>query len=200
MAVATRIEPLSRDLSILVDDTLSPKAQSKAIAAFARGELKEAQEINGRALGRVPRHKTWVDGRAEAPLDSVKPDGGRIVFAFEILVDVLQFIAATLREKSPVGPPDGGHYRDSHKLFADGVAADALRPPPAAEYVWLNTAPYARKIEVGSMRMTVPGSDHVYEQTRQIAARRFGNTAAIRFTYRSTVGASRVPALTVTPR
>lgn len=199
MAVATRIEPLSRDLSILVDDTLSPRAQSRAVAVFAREELREAQQINGRALGRVPPHDTYVDGRHEAPLESVKADGGNIRFEFEILVEVLIFIAQTLYAKSPVKT---GAYRESHRLYADGqlVTTGAQLAPIAREYVYLSDLPYSRKIEVGSMNMTVAGSDHVYEQTRQIAARRFGNIANIRFTYRAAAGGSRVPALTVTPR
>ena len=199
MAVATRIEPLSRDLSILVDETLSPKAQSKAVAAFARGELREAQTINGRALGRVPRHKTVVDGRTEAPLETVKADGGRIVFEFEILVDVLIFIAQTLYAKSPVLT---GRYRESHQLYADGVlvTSGAQLAPAADRYTFLNPLPYSRKIEAGKMKLRVPGSSHVYEQTRQIATRRFGNVAAVRFIYQTVAGADRVPALTVTPR
>jgi hypothetical protein len=202
MPVATKIEPLGKELSILIDDTLSPRAQSEAFAGFARSELREAQTINGRALGRVPAHKTWVDGRAEAPLETVKPDGGRIVFRFEIVADVLIFVAATLREKSPVGPPAGGHYRDSHQLFADGVLVPGgpQAAPPAALYVFLNPTPYSRKIEAGLMKMAVPGTDHVYEQTRQIAASRFGNVATIRFTYQAAAGGDRVPALIVTPR
>lgn len=198
MAIATRIEPLGKDLSILIDESLSPEAQSEAFASFARAELREAEEINRRALGRVPRHKTFVDGRPNAPLETVKPDGGTIRFEFEIVVDALQFIAATLTAKSPVRT---GRYRDSHTLFADGVEASVVNPPPAESYVFLSRLPYARKIEAGRMKMTVPGSSHVYEQTRQIAARRFGNVAAIRFTYRSVAGADdRVPAIAVTAR
>lgn len=199
MAVTTRIEPLGRELSILIDETMSPRAQSKAFADFARVELREAQEINGRALGEVPRHKTFVDGRAEAPLETVKPDGGRIVFEFEILFDVLRFIAFTLVEKSPVKT---GRYRSSHQLFADGVQVLTQGElfPAAREYVFLNPLPYARKIEAGKMKMSVPGSSHVYEQTAQIARRRFGNIAQIRFTYRALAGGERLPALTVTPR
>lgn len=199
MAVSTRIEPLSKDISLLIDESLSPRAQAKAVATFARQELREAQTINARALGRTPKHRTWVDGRAEAPLESVKPDGGRIVFEFEILVDVLIFIAQTLYAKSPVLT---GRYRESHQLYADGVlvTTGAQLAPQAERYTFMSTVPYARKIEAGKMRMKVPGSSHVYEQTRQIASRRFGNVAKIGFTYQALAGRDRVPALTVTPR
>jgi hypothetical protein len=198
MPVPTKIDPLSRDLAILIDETLSPAAQSRAFADFALAELREAQIINRQALGSVPPHDTFVDGRLNAPLESVDADGGRIIFEFEILVDVLVYVAEMLYAKSPVKT---GAYRSAHKLFADGVEVE--RPeqaPPASEYVFLNPLPYARKIEAGKMQMSVAGSDHVYEQARQAAARRYSNIAAIGFTYRALAGSDRVPAITIKPR
>jgi len=44
-----------------------------------------------------------------------------------------------------------------------------------------NPAPYSRKIEAGRGKMSVPG--HVYEDAALIVVARFGNQAAIKFTF-----------------
>lgn len=197
MVVATKLQPLSRDLNIMIEETLSPTARSKAFADYARAELVEAKRINGNALGEVPPYRTWVDGTPEAPLETVDPDNGRILFEFEILLDVLVGVADMLYQKSPVLT---GLYRSSHTLFADGIEVSPSSAPPAREYVFLNPLPYARKIEVGKMNMIVPGSAHVYEQVKQLASRRYSNVAKISFSYRAVSGSERVPALVIVPR
>lgn len=207
MAVRTRIQPLSQSLDILVRDTLSPAARSKAVAAFAREKLQEAQAQNSRVLGRMPEHRQFVDGAEGKPLDQVRPDGGRIVFEFEIAQDIVPAILAELERVSPVL---SGDYRNSHMVFADGRQVLPGEPVPAAqEYVFLNPQPYARRIELGKMKMRVSGTDRVFQQAQRAAARRFGNLASIRFSYRSPIGtaqtgkagrASRVPAIVVTMR
>lgn len=207
MAVRTRIQPLSQSLDIVVRDTLSPAARSKAVAAFAREKLAEAQAQNSRVLGRVPDHRQFVDGAEGKPLDQVRPDGGRIVFEFEIAQDIVPAILAELERVSPVL---SGDYRKSHLVFADGRQVLPSEPVPVArEFVFLNPVAYARRIELGKMTMRVPGTDQVYQRATEAAKRRFGNLASIKFSWRAPVGlpqrsrtgrASRVPALIVTMR
>ncbi len=207
MAVRTRIQPLSQSLSILVRDSLSPAARSKVAADFAREKLREAQAQNARVLGREPEFQQFVDGSAGKALDLVNPDRGRIVFEFDIAQDIVPVILAELER---VSPELSGDYRKSHLVFADGRQVLAGESVPAAEeYVFLNPVAYARKIELGAMKMRVPGTDRVYQQAQRAAASRFGNIARIRFTYRSPIGtaqsgkagrASRVPALSVVMR
>lgn len=207
MAVRTRIQPLERTLRLITDNALSPRAQSAAVAAFAREKLKEAQAQNRRVLGRVPAHRQFVDGSEGKALEQVRADGGRIAFTFEIAADLTGFILAELQRVSPV---DSGDYRKSHLIFADGreVAAGADLAG-VEEVVFLNTQPYSRKIEAGTMRMKVDGTSGVYQQATRAAQRRFGNLAAINFEYRSPIGtaqrgkagrASRVPAISVEMR
>lgn len=207
MAVRTRIQPLSQSLDILVRDTLSPAARSKAVAEFAREKLKEAQAQNSRVLGRMPEHRQFVDGAEGKPLDQVRPDGGRIVFEFEIAQDIVPAIKAELERVSPVL---SGDYRKSHLVFADGRQVLPGEPVPAArEFVFLNPVAYARRIELGKMTMRVPGTDQVYQRATEAAKRRFGNLASIRFSFRSPIGtaqagkagrASRAPAIVVVMR
>lgn len=218
MAVVTRVEPIESTIALTVDRNLSPAAQRKSIAAFAREKLKDAQNRNERALGRVPPHETFVDGRRDASLDSVSPEGGVIVFEFEMIGESLMWILETLRDRSPV---ISGAYRRGHKLFADGreiAAPTKATLAQADEFVFTNTVPYARKIEIGRTEsgraFVVQVPNRIYERTAEDAQRRFGNIVRVKFSYRSPIlsyggaasrrggleRATRAPAIVVTPR
>lgn len=207
MPVSTRIQPLSQALDIVVQDTLSPAARSRAVAGFARETLREAQAQNRRTLKREPAYRQFVDGAEGKPLEQVRADGGRIVFEFDIAEDITTAIMAMLVDLSPV---DTGDYRQSHFLFADGrMVLKGEAAPPAEEYTFLNLMEYSRAIELGRMKMRVEGTSRVYQQAARIAQGRFGNLASIDFTYRSPRGsatsgkagrAARTPAIVVTMR
>jgi hypothetical protein len=192
MPISTRITSIGKDITAFLDEALSPKAQSEALAGFAREELSKAQQRNKQALGRVPDHTTAVDGKSEAPLETVKPNGV-IVFEFELVLEALLWIAAQLRQHSP---ERSGRYARSHILLADGFEVDVGEPPPAHSYEFVSTVPYARKIERGLSELAPDG---VYEVVAALAQRRFGNQARVDFTYAS-VGGERQPAIVVTPR
>jgi hypothetical protein len=184
VAVRTRVEPLDRDVSLLIDELLSPQAQSKQFAAAAQVFLNEADETNLQVLGRVPRNKTFVDGREGAALSSVRPDGV-IVREYELVIDLLVFIADELRA---VSPHRSGRYQKSHTLFADGTEVPpGAVIPDANEYVFLSDAPYARKIEGAKGR--APESPMaprgVYQITALKANARYSNLAKIKFVWRS---------------
>jgi len=180
MAIRSRITPINRDVMLRLCPTLDPKERSRRIAAYARDALAEAQEVNRQASGGVPGHTTFVDGREGAPLESVNPDNGVIVFRFELVTDLLAWIDKTLQAHSPVR---SGRYQRSHVLIADGLGVDLDGPiPEASEYAFVNTQPYARKIESGLSRQAPDG---VYEAVAVLASRRFGNVARIFFHFRS---------------
>jgi len=191
MPVRTRIDPIARDINLIVNEMLSPAAQSKAVADFARSAIADADQTNRTILGRLPPKTVTVDGRPGATLDSVTPSGV-IIAEWELSIDVLAWIAQKLIERSPVG---SGKYKKSHTLFADGVettVGEAL--PGAEEYVFLNPVPYARKLEIGKTKsgrdflVSVP--NRIYERTAQDAKARFGNIVNIRFSYRAPEGGS----------
>lgn len=200
MALATRVQPIVRDLELLQKADLGPKAQSAMLAAFAAEAIEEAKQQNKQVLGVVPPYDVYVDGREGAPLASVKPDGV-IRAEFELVNEALAWIYEQLQIHSPVLT---GRYASSHELFADGVdVGNPNAAPPAAEvYTFMNTQEYARKIERGA---SPQAPDGVYQAVATLAARRFGNIAKIRFTYASIAGnvksrSSRQPAITVTMR
>lgn len=183
MAVSVKFEPIDRNTILWLKEDLTPEAQSKALANFAMDALHEAQDTNKRALGRVPSHETWVDGRQGAQLGSVKPEG-RIIFEFDFLVQSFAWIGEMLEKNSP---KKSGRFSKSHIFLADNVEADPKNPPPAEEYVYVNTQPYARKIERG---MSAKAPAGVYQGVATMSNRRFGNVARVSFGYRSLLGSS----------
>lgn len=111
----------------------------------------------------------------------------RLVFRYLAMQDVVDFALMTLRDRSPVGAAGDKHpglYRDSHTVFLNGhVVQDgnvgAFR---AGDQINIsNPVPYARKIEIGKMQMSVPA--HVYEDAALVVAGRYGNRAAVKFTF-----------------
>lgn len=179
MAVRTKITPINRNIELIMQRTLSAEARSARLAAHARTRLSEAQEINRQALGRVPPHQTFVDRREGAPLESVKPDGV-IVFDFELLDDLFSWIGEQLVLHAPVLT---GAYQRSFAFFADGVEIEPGQPVPTfREALFINTQPYARKIERG---YSDQAPDGVFQAVATLAKKRFGNMASIRFSYRA---------------
>lgn len=178
-SIRTRFKPFDRAAVLRAMQGETPKEQSARHAAFARQQLAAAQEVNRSALGITPDHETFVDGRKGAAPEEVKP-GGVIVFEFALLFSACEWIAATLLEHSPVR---SGAYVRSFVFTADGDVVDPMAGiPEAREYVFTSTAAYARKIERG---LSPQAPDGVFEAVAALAARRFGNIASIKFSYRN---------------
>jgi hypothetical protein len=177
-----KLGTIGRELQIKLADTLSIENRQKIAANIAKDVLNETLASNRAILGHDTEYEQFVDGRADAALNSVNPDGGTIVFTFDVVNSALEWIGKQLLLNSPVGKGPI-HYKDSHILLADGVEIDADGEiPPADEYVFVNKLPYARKIERGESEQAPDG---VYEVVADMASRRFGNVAKIRFTYRA---------------
>jgi hypothetical protein len=191
MALTIKLEPLSRDVQVLVGD-LGGDAASELLAAFAEEEIEDAKRINAAALGRVPPYKIFVDGAQGKPLTAVRPNG-IIVAEFELVSDVLIWISEQLFKFSPV---KSGLYQKSHELFADGrhVAVVDQLVPVADEYIFVNTVPYARKVERGSSSQAPEG---VYQAVAALARVRAGNISRISYTFATLPGGERNPAIVV---
>jgi hypothetical protein len=187
MALSVRITPIRRDLDVMFKQGIGDKAQSALLAAFALEKIEEAKAQNKQALGRVPPYKTYVDGREGAPLESVKPNGV-IRVEFQLVNEAIAWIYQQLQIHSPVLT---GRYANSHELFADGVQVDNPNAaPPAEEYVFLNTQPYARKIEGDLSRepSSRQAPEGVYEAVATLAQNKFSRLGKIRFSYRTPIG------------
>lgn len=178
-SISVKIDPIERDIAVILEEELSPKARSLTLASAAREAITEAEAVNRSVLGRVPTHDVYVDGRKGAPLESVRPDG-TILVEFDLISETLDWIGEMLVKHSPFLT---GRYSRSHVFLADGELIQPGAPVPnASEYVFTNLQPYARRIERGWSPQTPDG---VYEVVAAMANRRFSNIARIRFGYRS---------------
>ena len=191
-----KVDAVSQFVDLAIRRELSPEAQARAFAAFARDGIADAMRTNTRVLGRAPRLQVKVDGRAGVPLETVKPNGV-ILAEFDLLDEVLRWIAQLLVDRSPVR---SGEYVRGHRIFADGreiAVRGGEAVPPAAAYTFLNVVPYARKVEIGrtgsgrAFLIQVP--NRIYERTAKDARRRFGNLADISFSFAAPIGGSIVP-------
>lgn len=193
MATKTRIDSVATDISLIVDQMLSPAAQQMAVANYAADQIRQADAKNQRVLGRVPPKAITVDGRAGGSLDQVRAVGGSIIVEWELMTDVLVWIGNALKDRSPVV---SGTYRDSHTLFADGteIEVGSEIPGNVSELVFLSPLLYARKIEVGKTEsgrdFVIQVPNRIYERTARDANSRFGNIARISMTYRAPFGGS----------
>jgi hypothetical protein len=194
MAIRTRIDSISRDIDVFVNEMLSPDAQSKAVADFTRGAIADADQANKQILGRLPSRTVTVDGRQGAALESVRPVGGVIVAEWDLVNDVLTWIGQTLWDRSP---RVSGDYQNGHTLFADGVEVQrGQQVPPADTYTFINLVAYARKIELGKTKsgrdFVIKVPNRIYERTYKDAKSRFGNIAKITTGFEAATGAYRL--------
>lgn len=180
----------------------SPEAQSKRLASFAKREIARVKRENEAALERkLTPPRITVDGRKNAPLQSVKPSG-TIVAEFNLNIVAVQWILSELHKVSPVL---SGEYERSHIVLADGVEIDAAKLPKASEFIIVSVSPYARKIEgiAGRKPLSDQAPDGVYEAVAVVARNRFKQEAAVKFTFqevRTSEGESqRQPAIVVRP-
>jgi hypothetical protein len=146
--------------------------------------VKVAKREHGKVMSDPPipaRFRRFVDGRQGASEETVKGNGV-IFYQYPRIEVVAQYALEMLIKYSPVL---SGAYRNAHTIYAgDG------------EIVITNPLPYSRKIEIGHMKMRVPGSSQVYEQAVSATNRRYGNIAKALFTWRGIVGGAAVnPAL-----
>src|SRR3954468_801693 len=185
MPIKIKLDPISNLIPLVLDPAMKGTVRSRILANFARFEIAKAAAHNSRILGRQARYETFVDGRHNAPLDSVKPDG-RIIAEFELAEDVLLWIGDQLFTHSPWRT---GRYTRSHELFIDGRLYDPSGPFPTdfREAFFVNTQPYARKIEGGGSRAPLSNqAPHgVYQVVADLASKRFGNISSVRYGFRT---------------
>jgi len=181
-----RILNFRREFGVVLSNALSVEKRQQIAAAQATRILNNALAANKDATGRDSPYRQFVDGRENAPLDSVNPDHGLIAFQFDLIKPLLAWIGEQLVLHSPWGDPPI-HYAQNHIMLADGVEVipETEDIPAANEYFFINLVPYARKIERGESSQAPDG---VYDVVADMAQRRFGNIAKVGFTYRSLMG------------
>ena len=171
-----RLGGFARELTLATAGLTGPEAQ-RALAAFARQERDKVVAAK-RARNRIePQYTTAVNGRVGATEDSVKLPGP-IVYIFENHAEIAAYLVEFLKARSP---KDTGRFAQRFRYIQDGRYVSAHQLKADVEFYVINTEPYSRKIEIGAMKMSVP--PHLFEDARQAAQSRFGNTARFRVVY-----------------
>ncbi|AWK85031.1 hypothetical protein [Azospirillum thermophilum] len=179
--MGSNIDAVRRQITLLKNEALSPQAFVKLHAETARAELAKLEVDQGRYPTDV-----FVDGRRGAAEESVRY-GGVIEYHIHVMQDAVDWIYGEWVARSPVGPPEGGHYRDDILLFVDGYRRDAAEAgvvdvADAQEVVLISLRPYARKIARG---LSVQAPEGWIEVLAREARRRFSAVAKIDYEYRS---------------
>lgn len=163
-------------------------AVQKTIAETKKVLVRTAKREHAIIMRTSPQPVTFtrfVDGRKGAPEETVNPFGV-IVYQYPRLDVVVEFALETLRRLSPVR---SGLYRSSHTLYLNGTPVSNLSRYRSGDQIIIgNPLPYARKIEVGSMKMRVPGQ--IYERAVRAVNRRYGNVAKAVFNFRGFISGS----------
>lgn len=167
-----RFETFARDIAVATEG-LSPKAINAELARVARAELASAiSSGQGSAI-----YERYVNGRPNAPEESVEAPGP-ILYVFSWWPEIIEFAIEFLQRRSPVR---SGRFRDSWFVMVNEARFDNINSIPInATVLIVNDRPYARKIEVGHMRMSVPHG--VAEDARLAVRRQYGKVVDIRKT------------------
>lgn len=163
--MASNALAVARSIRLFADTNLAPAALSRILATRAR-ELRDDLIRTGQA---APSYATYVDGQLGANEDRVRPDGA-ILYRFSSLGQAAAFALGFCQGRSPV---DSGEFRRSWFLAVNGArwTGNINDIPPDAEVMVTNPLPYARKVDVGHMRMRVPHG--IVEAARQATMKKF---------------------------
>ncbi|MFW7267543.1 hypothetical protein ACMAUO_06175 [Gluconacetobacter sp. Hr-1-5] len=156
---------VARNIRLWADRTLSPAALSANLAARAIQARDDAIRS-----GSAPGHwTTYVDGRPNMPEATVQPDGV-ILYQFNLLGLAAAFAVGYCMSRSP---SRSGRYRKAWTVVVDGKPwkMDLNEIPDGSTVMIVNPEPYARKIDTGAMRMSVPPG--IVEGARQATRRKF---------------------------
>lgn len=184
MPVRTRVQAVDQIFKVLLDRTANPAAMSRQLASIAKTKAREAQAQNEKVTGQPSPYETIVDGRRGAQEESVLPEG-RIIHEFSVglKAEIIRNVYDMIQRHAPKLT---GRYAQSVRIYADGAEVSDPSAAVNAEYVVLvSTVAYGRKIEKGQSPQAPAGVFHVAADE---AAKRYGNVAAVKFTYASPTG------------
>lgn len=162
---------------------LSPEQINIKLAAFAKDSLASAIS-DGEASGRYVRS---VNGVIDAAEESVQAPGP-IIYQFLYLEEATRFALEFAKARSP---KSSGAYQSAWFALVNGQQWDEVSPIALdAEVIVTNDEPYARKIEVGSMTMSVP--PHITEDASQAIRREYSGSVSAKVSFVDLAGAYRL--------
>ncbi|MDR7034496.1 hypothetical protein [Mesorhizobium sp. BE184] len=171
--MATGFEFFARDLKVATA-SLEPTAINKAVAAFAKRELRRAI-AEGIAS---PKYERFVNGRQGAAEETYSAPGA-IVYEFVNWPVVIDAALAELRKRSP---RRSGRFASSFIVIASGraVVDDFTKIRTDAEIIITNFQPYVRKAETG--RLGIPAY-RLFTGTARSIRSRFAGAFTVKATF-----------------
>lgn len=168
-----RLNTFARDLQ-LATKGIAPEAINAELAKYAKSQLASAIS-SGEAS---PLYSRFVNGRPGAAEETVIAPGP-ILYVFSWWPEIIEFALEFLTERSP---QRSGRFRESWFVMVGGARVDDFAALPVGATVTItNDQPYARKIEVGHMRMSVPPG--VVEDGKVAVQRQYGKIVAVKKTF-----------------
>jgi len=135
-------------------ERMLPDAEDGLHERFITTAIERGLEIKRKNEGVIATQVQfdWMtDGVPDKPIESVEP-GGRVSFFYNPMAAVVNHAMKLLRELSPVGPSEDGHYSDAFKvLVADTENAwHEINWPSTVHAIHVNianTKPYSGSLE-----------------------------------------------------
>lgn len=156
-----------------------------ALAEVRQRLILTAKTEHAKVMRTEPRPRTFtrfVDGRRGLPEESVRANGV-ITYRYPRLEEVVRYAMDMLFKYSPVL---SGAYRKGHTIFVNGRPVANLSGLQDTDQIIIsNILPYARKIDVGAMKMRVAGTDRTYQRAVAATNRRHGRIYRALYTWRS---------------
>ena len=168
--------------------------RAEFIHRAAQSLFDEARANNRAILGREAAETLTTDGVLNKPPREMERCS---TLEFEPDDDVVPFTIGLLKQLSPYRPSNrksaDQHYREAHIVLVDGeeILYPYVVERPWTEIIFVNAAPYARKIERGLSRQRPNG---VYEAlVYPEVVKRYGDLYDVSFTYTRVEGAAAGP-------
>lgn len=158
---------VARTIRQFVEDNLTPEASARKFATAARGYRDELIK-SGLAS---ERYDTFVDGREGAREETTRP-GGSTVYRFNSWGEILR---ESMLQLAMASPTESGDFVRAWTVAVNGKPWTGAYEdiPLDADVMIVNPLPYARKAEVGGMKLSVPA--HPIERARQRLLRKLQN-------------------------
>jgi hypothetical protein len=183
MLTPTSLRAFTQTLQVEVPQANATVARRLLVATAERVRDETAVSQSSRA-GVRPSYRQSVDGRLDAPLSAVRPDG-QIVLAWSYLREIAELAVRLLLAR---GPERSRAWKGSIAIFVDDVRADVAAITAATRLI--EVAPviiYARRLEIGrrgdGRPFVISAPPHLVEETALLLAQRYRDLASIKHTY-----------------
>lgn len=156
------------------------RAELRRLAAAERAAVLREQKQRS---GHTPTDLVVVDGRRGGSIAQAEQ---LVVIEYGYLREVVDGVLRALVARSP---HKSGTYARSFVMMVDGIEAESIAAIQHAtqSVVVVNTAPYARRLEIGKRRdgrpFVITVKPRIVEEIALLAASRWGNVAKVAFGY-----------------